>query len=207
MKKTISLILALLMLVSVLSLSSCGKAEPEKKYEAGTTTGNIYRNDYLGITFTKPDTWKYFTDEEIAQVMGVAKDMLKDGENFSDSYLTSLVEFMALEPNEGCNVNLTVEKLKGYSGKNTDIDAYVDAFKKMLPGQYDENVAKVNISDTVTEKKIGENTYRCLRATVQIAGGTMEQEYLLRIVDSYVVAICITAVGGVTIEAMEAMLS
>lgn len=207
MKRTISLILAAFMLATVLALASCGTTDSAKKYERGTVDGNVYRSDYLDITFTKPDAWRYSTDEEIAAAMGMAVDVLKDGEKFINSDTASSIEFQAVDISTGCNVVLTVEKQSALGAAVNSIDDMVAAFKKMLVEQVEGSSMSVNLSDTVSEEKIGENTYQCLEATVSLNGVSMRQVYLMRKVDRYLVSICITLLGDATVESIEAMFS
>ena len=59
MKKIISLLLAICM---VFLFVSCQNPTPSR----GTIDENVYKNDFLKFEFTKPDSWVYYTDEEIA---------------------------------------------------------------------------------------------------------------------------------------------
>lgn len=79
-RKTAALALAVLMLLSAVSLAACGSDKgTTKKYARGTVTGNVYHSDFAELTFTKPDDWTFATDEEIAKMLGVGLEMMKDG--------------------------------------------------------------------------------------------------------------------------------
>ena len=68
MKKFLALLLTVVMLTALIG---CSKgAEPTR----GTVEGDVYQNEYMGIKFTKPSSWVYSTDEEIATVMNLAAD-------------------------------------------------------------------------------------------------------------------------------------
>lgn len=96
MKKIIAFLLAMLMLLSLASCSEEAKTEtgenenseagteeslPEERftYIRGTVDGNVYSNEYTGISFEAPEGWVYFSDEEIAEIMGVSMDYIFDG--------------------------------------------------------------------------------------------------------------------------------
>lgn len=40
----------------------------------GSTEGNVYTNDYFGVTCTLPENWRFFTDEEMVTATGVVAD-------------------------------------------------------------------------------------------------------------------------------------
>ena len=79
MKKFFALLLAALMVVT---LVACNLGGPE--LSRGEIDGNVYKNEFLGIEFTKPASWRYYSDEEIASTMNIAVDNLK-GENLKKS--------------------------------------------------------------------------------------------------------------------------
>ena len=62
MKKFFALTLAFLMLVML-----CSCMTPSITITRGTVNGDVYTNDVLGFEFTKPSSWTYSTDEEIAE--------------------------------------------------------------------------------------------------------------------------------------------
>lgn len=129
-RKTAALALAVLMLLSAVSLAACGSDKgTTKKYARGTVTGNVYHSDFAELTFTKPDDWTFATDEEIAKMLGVGLEMMKDGDSFDSSELESTIEFQALSV-IGSSITMTVEKQSALATALNDIDDYVDEFKK-----------------------------------------------------------------------------
>lgn len=205
MKKFLRLaIVSALTLVTVLSLVACGGTDKNTPFARGTIDGNVYHSDFAGVTFTKPDSWKFSTDEEIAKLLGVGLDALQSGDKFDASELASLIDFQASDPATGNNVNMSVEKLNPINAATVSIDDYIESFRNMLNTQFQGMSA--TFGDT-TETTIGGNTYKRVTANVQMSGVSMQQVYLLRKVGKYVVCITMTSTNGGDISSLEAMLS
>ncbi len=205
MKKFLRLaIVSALTLVTVLSLVACGGTDKNTPFARGAINGNVYHSDFAGVTFTKPDNWKFSTDEEIAKLLGVGLDVLQSGDKFDASELASTIDFQASDPATGNNVNMSVEKLNPINAATVSIDDYIESFRSTLTTQFQGMSA--TFGDT-TETTIGENTYKRVTANVQMSGVSMQQVYLLRKVGKYVVCITMTSTNGGDISSLEAMLS
>ena len=75
MKKFISLFLAIVMLAMLVGCNNVPSGggdnkgdTPKAELSRGTIDGDVYTNEYLGFKFTKPESWVYSTDEEIAAI-------------------------------------------------------------------------------------------------------------------------------------------
>ena len=75
MKKIIALFMAVLMLLGLCACAS-EPAEEEKEFvpARGTVENGVYKNEAFGITYTAEDNWDYYTEEEIAETMGVTAE-------------------------------------------------------------------------------------------------------------------------------------
>lgn len=207
-RKTLALILAILMLAA--SLCACGDKGTAKKYERGTVNGNVYHSDFLDLTFTAPSDWTFSTDEEIASSMGVALDMMKDGDKFETSDVSSMVEFYA-NGTGGSNVIMTIEKISTLAAAVNTVDDCVKSLKENITKQLEGSGMSYTFGNTTTTK-IGEHEYRRLEATLEtsVAGTAVniEQIIYIRLVGKYLVSISLTAaLGDVEMPQMEAMLS
>lgn len=57
----------------------------------GTVSDNIYMSAFSGLTFTADDKWTFLTDEEIASMLGVTEDDLKNDKLSSTLASTGVV--------------------------------------------------------------------------------------------------------------------
>lgn len=207
-RKTLALILAILMLAA--SLCACGDKKTAKKYERGTVNENVYHSDFLDLTFTAPSDWTFSTDEEIASSMGVALDMMKDGDKFETSDVASMVEFYA-NGTGGSNVIMTIEKISALAAAVNTVDDCVDSLKENLTKQLEGSGMSYTFGNTTTTE-IGKHEYRRLEATLEtsVAGTvvSIDQVIYVRLVGKYLVSISFTAaLGDVEMPQMEAMFS
>lgn len=197
MKKVLSLLMLVVVLVTAVSCSA-------KEITRGTVDGNVYKSDFTGITFTKPDSWTFSSDEEIAEVMEVAADELLD-ENYADTVadLTTVFDMMAVDASTGTNVNITYENLAKTGNEKLTADEYLDLTVEQLTSQ-----TAMSTSLTKEDKATlcGEEYIRAT-FTTSYSGVSMTQVYYLRKIDNYMVNIVVTLVGNTTIADVEAMFS
>lgn len=223
MKKILAIILCLALAVS---LCACGmssakddiedaldKAEStlseiieSTKLTRGTISGNVYKSEFSGITFTRPDSWVYSTDEEIASALGVGADLLGIDTDFAklaeDS--GSVYDMMVKDINTGTTINLGYENLAKSSTTNMTEKQYLDVFKNQFAAVTTMTVVFEGDYETV---KLGEKDY--LRAVCKTTMNGIErtQVYYVRKIDKYMNYVIVTIVDGYTISDIEAMFS
>lgn len=167
MKKQLSLLLAIVML---LSLTACGSAEetpaptntaaPEETTAAptekpvsaseviGSVNGQSYTNPYFGMGCQLEDTWSIATTEEMAEIIGLTQDALRESE-YSDVLEDSgLVYDLYASASDGLTtVNVTIENLGLLYGLTMDEAAYAEASVKQFPAALEA----VGMTDVTTE--------------------------------------------------------
>ena len=198
-RQIVTLILAVLML---LSFCSCGTT-PQITITRGTINGNVYTNESTGITLTIPDSMIFATDNEIAELQNLSKDIITNGENiFEAAKLTSFIDVMANDPYTGNNLNITYEDLSKSFSSNITTQQYTDLLKQQL--------SATGLSYTfgeVSEITLGGETYTKLLAQTEYMGIPMTQGLYVRKLGNYMIAIAITVVGGNDLSPYEAMFS
>ncbi len=120
MKRIFAFVLAVVML---LSLASCGGSASR-----GTTIGDTYKNDGVGIKFTKPEGWEFLKDDELAVEMNTG------GKSFKEQ-LENGVAYDAVAKNAttGNMVIFSFVNLeKKYSNKDLTMEEYGQEMKKQL---------------------------------------------------------------------------
>ena len=137
-------------------------------------------------------------------------DMVKDGDKFETSDVSSMVEFHA-NGTGGSNVIMTIEKISALAATVNTVDDCVKSLKENITKQLEGSGMSYTFGNTTTTK-IGEHEYRRLEATLEtsVAGTAVniEQIIYIRLVGKYLVSISLTAaLGDVEMPQMEAMLS
>ena len=188
MKKLLSILLVVAMLMSFAAcdLLPFGKA----KLSRGTIQGNVYTNEYLGFTFTKPSSWVYATDEEIAETMNIgieyfADDDLKKSLDASDS----LYDMMAVDKSTGANISFGYENLARTLSTRISIEDYVDALEEQTKNLSGMKITFPDEYDTVT---LGEKNYTRVVCSVTANSVKMQQIYYLIKVDKYMAFAIVT---------------
>lgn len=198
-KKNILKVLAVMMmlLLSLTVLAGCGKEESttnneentENKEETKTISqgkweGNTFTSEFSGLKFNLPEGWTRSTDEEIAEVMQLGKEVLEDEGLYSSklSELNMVYDMMAKNDATNGSVAVLMEK------QSASEDEYMEALKTQLGSVTQINYNIADITDTV----ISGDTYKTLQATAEVSGTTIYQNYYIRREGDYMVEILAT---------------
>ena len=86
MKRTLSILLAVMMLLSV---AACNNAPASKKLTRGTWTGDEYANEFAGGRFTMPEGFVKLSDEELSEAL--EKILLAEPSDFKKRVFIALL--------------------------------------------------------------------------------------------------------------------
>ncbi len=225
MKKLLALLLALAMM---LSFAACGSNEtsdnnddnetkqtekkeeenktPEKELAHGTIDGAVYTNDFLGMKFTRPDTWVYSTDAEIAAQINKSVDFLGDKDKYKQTLESTqtVYDMMVKDAVTNTNVQVLIENLAKSNSTNITEDQYMKVLKTQL-----ESVTEMTVKfdSNFTKVKLGEYEYLRGVADVTLNGVSMKQAYYIHKLDKYMGCVISTVPNGYTVAQVEAMFS
>lgn len=201
MKKAIKNIALMACVVAMLfTLSGCGKEEGSKEgkkqeeqktqFSMGKWEDNVYTNDFLGIKFNLPEGWKAATDEEIAKMMNVGKELLNDDQKaLAELAEKSGVYYMSVnDPSTGNNIIVLTEK----TAVDVNTEYYINQLKTQLTSV---NSVKYTIGET-SKATIAGREYDTLTATASMYGYTTTQRYYVYKMDKYFVGIIVTSNTG-----------
>lgn len=212
MKKFLALTLAVLMTLLFVSCASVPSNKDEHddsqktpELSRGIIEGDVYTSEYLGITFTKPESWVYSTDEEIAAAMNLGADMFL-GENFKNALENnpSIYDMMVVDIITRSNINVGFENLSKTFATNITVEQYVQALKTQLANVTGVTVAFPESLETV---KLGKTEFTKVDCTISVQGTSMKQVYYLKKADKFMCFIIVTVPSGYTVEQIEAMFS
>ncbi|MBR4032256.1 MAG: hypothetical protein IKJ07_05945 [Clostridia bacterium] len=197
MKKFFALLLAALMVVT---LVACNLGGPE--LSRGEIDGNVYKNEFLGIEFTKPASWRYYSDEEIASAMNIAADSLK-GENLKQSLEKNpaIYDMMVVDSATGTNMNIVYENLRKSFSTNISMEKYIEELKKAMSSEG----MNITFPDKLEEVKLGDTEFTKCECTVEAYGITMTQVYYLKKVGGYMASVIVTIPSEYSVADIEAM--
>lgn len=211
MKKLLALTLAVVMALLLVSCNSAPSNEGEQPDDSkkvtelsrGTIEGDVYTSEYLGISFTKPESWVYSTDEEIAAMVNLGVDMVL-GENFKEALENNptIYDMMAVDIITRSSINVGFENLSKTFATNITVEQYVQALKAQVA-----NVSGMTVTfpESIETVKLGETEFTKVDCTVTVQGVSMKQVYYLKKVDKFMSFIIVTIPSGYTTEQIEAM--
>lgn len=201
MKKLFSVLLALLLLLSFAGCRDNSQSE-EILIQRGKIKGNTYTSKTTGLKFTKPDSFRYLTDEELAQALSVSAELLSNKEFMSalDEYPT-LLDMMLMDDESGLNMAIGYENLEVTMGSVISEDEYLDAM-----GEYLLTMGVTSTEDIETVYLSGQ-AYRHATFTVEVDGLVTVTEYYLRAIDKYMNVITVAYTSDISPENIEAMFS
>ena len=186
-----TLLLIVLAGMMLITLTGCGKEDNESKEEEKVDLGkwneNVYTNEYLGMKITLPEGWTAATDEQIAKLMNIGEEVLKDeGKYMSEvAKQTSRYYASATEDATGSGIIVMSEKTPGAT-----LDDYVKALKTQL-------TSMTQMSYKVThegEAKLSGTTWSTLTLTETTYG--VAQIYYVCEKDGSFVGIILTSSNG-----------
>ncbi len=210
MKKSLCLLLSLVMMLLLVSCDLPSfvkelKKEDQKKIEPtrGTIEGDVYKNEYLGFEFTKPTSWVYSTDEEIAEVINLSEEMIL-GDNFKQALISNptVYDMMVVDSITRTNLNIGYENLSKTLSTNITIEQYVESVKSQLA---DVSEMTVSFPETYETAKLGEVEFTKVVCSVKAQGVSMTQVYYLRKTDGYMSFVIVTIPRGYTVSQIEGM--
>ena len=205
MKKLLAM---LLVIAALTSFAACDLLPfGKEKLSRGTIDGNAYVNEYVGFTFTKPSSWIYATDEEIAETMNIGIEQFAD-EDFKKSLDASgsLYDMMAVDKSTGANISFGNENLARTLSTRITIEEYVEALEEQTKNLSGMTVTFPDEYDTVT---LGEKDYTRVICSVTANGIKMQQIYYIVKVDKYMAFAIATIPSGskYKVSDIEAMFS
>ena len=179
-------------------------AENAETYVFGTFTETGYESPYVGYCFTTPEGYVLYSQEEMAQLMGISMDMLSDDYNaLQRSYLESAIVYdmmAANTENPMNNVNVVVQQMDTSEYTlETVVDANVQELSSLtsMECKVSEGYEMVTVAGTEFAK---------LTAKVTGNGVTANQEYYIALLPTGIVTITITTDSADT-EAANTMIS
>ncbi len=176
-------------------------AVPTVKLSRGFIIGDTYTNTFADITFNKPSSWSYYSDEELAALMGTTSEQMNiDFEQLLEA-TGSVYDMMAVDSATGTNVMVMFENLAASGSTGISEQDYVDNLKAML--NYTGMGYTFGGEKTVY---IGGQKYLSTMVSSTQYGVSMDQIYYIRIVGNYAVGIISTLINTPA-ETVEAMFS
>lgn len=189
-KKLTALLLALLML---LSLTACSKEEPA--FKRGTITDNIYTNEISGVTYTAPEGFTYYSDEQFAALYNTTPELL------NTKNLDTIVYDMYCGNGEAkSSVNIIYENLTNIYGTYIDEESYLTLCEISLKATY-EDMQGVRVTNIIGDTiEINGTDYEAIYFHIQLSGTKYYQAIVVKECGDYMMRCTAAAYSEVELE-------
>ena len=185
-------VLLLMLFVSAVAFAAAGSepAAAPSDFSIGEWNGNVYSNDFLGISYKLPDGWIKYSDEEIAAVMNLSLEMLNDNQKaLADlAKLTVVFHMIVKNPETGENISVLTEKV------HLDVTSiyYLENLKAQLSA-----LTAINYTiGELSKETIGGREYDVLTATASVSDKTLTLKYYCCKLGKYFLSIVASSMNG-----------
>ena len=195
MKKFLICLLAFVMILAMVGCSkddNKGGATPkDEECALGEVAGNKYESEFIGLGFTLPEGWNFYTDEEIAEMNNYVGDIA--GQDYRDllKNATVIYDMAAASPSQTDNVMVTLEKKPNSMLKNLNLAQTLEASFSLVKSSL-ENMGYRNIAHEVTTLTIDGETFTAMHITGTLSGMTMRQTSIVIKCNGYLASLAVT---------------
>lgn len=204
MKKIISLFLTTLLILCLFGCETKKEIRDtlNERIPHGTIDGNIYKSEFTGITFTKPDHWRYLTEEEIEEEINYGINSV-DANIFGKTaaYYSTIVDMRVVNNTNGTCVTIGYENLSQSLGKSVSEEEYLVAVKESLALLGDVHIGEDEYV------KISNESYLKASFLTRVDGIQVESTYYLRLIGDIMTIITIGVPETVTNHNIESLFS
>ena len=201
MKKLLLLIAAI---IAVMALTACGSDDEDtiRGFTRGTWSGTTFTSEQMGVTFTAPANWMIATDAEMAEIMGLGIDMMRDELTpaiLESAGLTTVQDMMATNPETGAMVQIMAERLV-FPNNRISTQEYVDVVEEMLVGM------GMEVNRGFANRRLGNYTWYVYESVLEIMPGIyIYGHYFVDVRDGF--ALTIQVVYSSFSESLEEILT
>lgn len=154
--------------------SSDGTAGADREFVRGTVSGDVFTSEFAGLSFTLPEGWSFYSDEQLSELGGITADLLEgeDGDALSEAMESGQViyDFFASSPDGLSTVNVTVEDLSATGNSSIGESAYAGISKSRLADSFESMGFSLKSSEKTTVTLAGTK-----HSGIEIAGEYSER--------------------------------
>lgn len=197
MKKFLICLLAFVMIFAMFGCSKDddkgGSTPKDEEFALGEVKGNKYESDFIGLGFTLPEGWSFYTDEEIAELNNYVGDMAD--QNYLDlmKNATLVYDMMAASSSGTDNIMVVLEKKPNAVLKNLNLKQSLEASFNAFKSSF-ESMGYKNITHEITTVKIDGKTFDVMNIFGSVYGVKLQQSCILMKCNGYLATVTVTSV-------------
>lgn len=127
----------------------------------GSTSGNRWENEFIGIGCQLDESWTFLTDEEIRQTNQISSDLVGDEYKEALESAKVIYDMMATNADGVSTIGVNLEKLSGAALLVTE-EMYIEVSEENLVGAL-ESMGVENIQISTEEITFAGKNHYCIR--------------------------------------------
>ncbi len=164
--------------------------ETEKEFSTGKVNGNVYKNEFIGISYTLDEGWSFYDEERIRETNEMAMDMA--GEEYEKIIREAdiVYDMCATDSDQLNNININLEKIDNIQLLSLDIAKNFEAIMPTLEETL-TNMGCENISHRIDKIEVDGKMVDALFVTADINGVNMYQTLFQKKCNGYLANITV----------------
>lgn len=142
-------------------------SETEEPFKQGTVAQQTYKNEFIGLGCTLDNDWTFYSDEQIAELNGLAAGAMDDEVANMIENATIIYDMFAENTATAENINLNLEKLTRAQVLLLDLETMYNSQAANIKSTY-ENLGYTNFSYEVGKAELAgkQHTAMFIKATL-----------------------------------------
>jgi len=164
--------------------------ETEKEFSTGKVNGNVYKNEFIGISYTLDEGWSFYDEERIRETNEMAMDMA--GEEYEKIIREAdiVYDMCATDSDQLNNININLEKIDNTQLFSLDIAKNFEAIMPTLEETL-TNMGCENINHKIDKVEVDGKKVDALFVTADINGVSMYQTLFQKKCNGYLANITV----------------
>lgn len=173
------------------------------EFELGLTEGNTYTSEFLGVSCTVPDSWAYYSPDQLKEMNSAVYDTM--GDNPLKEALAKadiIYDMYVMDSSSGQNINIAIENMEVSYGTILDESSYLDMSIEMLKS----GLESTGVTDITTERNTVEmagEKREGLMITSNLQGNVMYQQIVPIRKGNHMACITFTCFNNNTLDEMS----
>lgn len=167
--------------------------ELDEDFEIGTSTGSVYKNEFLGITATFGDEWHLYSDEECQELNEQVIGMLSDDYAEQMKNANYFYDMMAAIEDKGYSINIVLQNM-GLQAAGTDVKKSLKQGCEETKKGY-ENMGYTDVDYEIIKTQFLGKEYDGAMITSQINGIGFYTKQVVYMKGKYAVSITACTLG------------
>ncbi|MBQ2896955.1 MAG: hypothetical protein IJE46_01345 [Clostridia bacterium] len=162
-----------------------------EEFSLGNITGNVYKNDFIGISYKLDENWTFYNDEQIKELNNITVDMAGDEVEELVKNATIVYDMCATDGDQLNNIIINLEKVSNRKLFSLNIE---ENLKTLVPILMDgsKNMGYENIDYEIIDVEVDGKMLDALHTTAEINGVNMYQTMFQKKCNGYLASITIT---------------